>query len=202
MQRYKTPAVFFSILLAVLMPLFGAFKAYSDIQSAPVVRFEIEPYDPRDLLYGHYMTFQIKWNWKEDKTVLSSSENNVCLCVGETTVNPEVSAVLCANKEEEGSSCKYLIPGHYYASPARDDAEQIQTFDADINRYYVDERFGLPLEKIFRDKAGVFSIGLGMKENGKPVVENLYVDDLPLKEYIDQNGESLLAPEPEPEQQP
>lgn len=201
MLKYKYPLVIASIVLAVAMPLFGAFKAHKEMRSYPVVKFDIEPYDPRDLLYGHYMTFQINWNWKQNAGKSACEGQDCCLCVGDGDVNPEVSVSQCPKKGETLPACKYIIPGGSYPGFAPEGETADPTFDADINRFYVDERFALPLENLFRDQKEKFSIGLGMKSHGKPVVEKLYVGGKSLTEYAAEHGGTIPVSEPLPLEQ-
>ena len=176
MQKYKTFAFIASVVIALLVPLLIAVQANRNMASYPVVKFEIEPYDPRDLLYGHYMTFAFKWNWKggsPDKTACSGE--NCCLCVGEGDL-PEVSLSACpADNAAPLPSCRHMVKGRYSGG---------EFFDVGINRYYVDESIALPLEKLFRDKKEKFSLALGLKPNAKPVVGTLYVGDQTLKDYL------------------
>lgn len=171
MQRYKTPALIASVLIAVLIPLAAAYKAHMEQRSYPVVRIAVEPYDPRDLMYGHYMRFFFLWNWKENAVAVNGE---ACLCVGEGNDNPPVSMMSC-RVAYEGGACAHIIKGRY---------QGMQRFDVGINRYYVDEKVALPLEKLFRDKKEEFSVGLALRPDGAPVLEKLYVSGMPLEEYI------------------
>ena len=121
MQRYRIIAIICAILLAVLLPLAAAFKANQDISAYPVVKYEIEPYDPRDPLYGHYLQFRI--------------------------------------------------------------IEPVE-FTRRIDRFYVDERYALALEKIFREGEEKFYIGLAMRPGKEPVIEDLYIGSQRWKDYI------------------
>lgn len=69
MARYKVFALYAALALAVIAPLFSAYVAHRAQAMNPVIRVDIEPYDPRDLMYGHYMQFVIRWNWDEHKPV-------------------------------------------------------------------------------------------------------------------------------------
>lgn len=186
MMNYKSAAIAASIFLAVSIPVITAVKSYNAVLSAPVIKVEIEPYDPRDLMYGHYLNFRIKWNWKNGKADAKECEGGKCyLCVGEGHDNPQVS--LQPEKPDDNSekNCAYVLEGQYYGG---------DTFDIGISRYYLDEDFALPLEKLFRDKKEDFFIGLVMASS-RPVQEELYVGDLSLLEYIEKHKDELLERE-------
>jgi len=185
MQKHKTLLVSLSIALAIIVPLLNAYKVKMDRASYPVVKFEIEPYDPRDLLYGHYMNFAITWNWKggeQNNSACSSAD--CCLCVGEGDNNPKVHLLKCNAPEK--SSCKHVIEGFHSGVLTN------------LNRVYVDERIALPLEEIFRQKKEKFSIGLFMPPDGNPAIERLYVAGKPVNEYVDEKGGTLTPPEDKP----
>ncbi len=188
MQKHKPLLVALSIAIAVIVPLLNAMKVKMDRASYPIVKFDIEPYDPRDLLYGHYMNFAITWNWKggkpDDKACIG---NECCLCVGEGDSNPQVFLLQCFSPSS--LSCKHKFKGYYYSGG---------TFTTDITRVFVDERIALPLEEIFRRQKEKFSIGLGMAPDGKHIIERLYIGGKPVDQYVDEKGGSLTSSEDEP----
>lgn len=182
MQKHKPLLVALSIALAVIVPLITAMKAKMDRAYYPIVKFDIEPYDPRDLLYGHYMNFAVTWKWKggapaNNKTCTTGA---CCLCVEEGDTNPQVSLLQC--NAPERSSCKHVIEDFYGNAMLN------------LNRVYVDERIALPLEEIFLQRKEKFSIGLFMAPNGRPTIERLYVSGKPVNEYVDEKGGSLTPP--------
>jgi uncharacterized membrane-anchored protein len=180
MMRHRTLLMILSILLAVVVPLFTALKSHKAVSNAPVIKVEIEPYDPRDLLYGHYLAYTVKWNWKNSKPDETACQNGACcLCVGAGSENPEVSLRACSPpKNAPAKECSYEIQGEYRGG---------NIFDIGIDRYYVDEEIALPLENIFQQKTEKFSIGLAMTPH-KPVLEKLYVGGMDIFEYVRVHG--------------
>ena len=177
-----------SIFLAVVVPLMMAWNAHTQRANAPVVRFKIEAYDPRDLLYGQYMTYRFDWNWKEGEPAETVCQGpNCCLCVSEGAVDPEVSVIEC--KEPQTPQCTHTIKGTLYG----------QTFDPGFSRYYVDETIALPLEKLFMGGQETFRIGLGLSTSGKAILERLYINDQPLEEYLSTHGGEIPVPEELPQ---
>ena len=65
MSRRMMIALVASVLLATGAPLVNAYIMAEKFKNYPSFRVDIEPYDPRDLFYGHYLRFRIDWNWKE-----------------------------------------------------------------------------------------------------------------------------------------
>lgn len=188
MIRCKEIAVFAALVLAVAGPLLLAGISLHNRTAYPVVKFDIEPYDPRDLLYGHYLRFRIKWNFDPAMKTPQCTGRECCLCVGEGADNPPVYVANCLPPEQRGPKCVHQIKGKGWATQ--------KNFDAGINRYYVDEKLALPLEKLFRDKEENFSLGFSLPPSGKAAVETLYIGGMPLESYIREQGGTIPANQP------
>ena len=186
-----------ALFIAVALPLGLGWTSHRAQMSGEEVRVKIEAYDPRDLLYGHYLTFRIKWPLPEKR---ASMGKDACLCVGSGAVDPPVSVMACHFAREKGA-CHAVLTGRDYGG---------DRFDIGINRYYVDEAYAKPLETMVRaqtqgradepkalpDEAATFRIGLTLRPNGKAVVRNLYVGDQPLADYLRDHGAELLQNQP------
>jgi uncharacterized membrane-anchored protein len=199
MSRYSL--VYVSLFVAVFLPLLMVAKAQMDFAKSDVIRVDIEPYDPRDLLYGQYMQFKINWNWKnvEEAASVCTDHKNCCLCISDGVDNPFVNVMNCEESEKD-LSCKHSIQGKSYGS---------NQFDAGINRFYVDERFALPLEQVFQSGKEKFRVGLFVRDGQKPILEKLYVGNGSLEEYLVKNNgvlpdakapEDLFPTQPQPPQ--
>lgn len=181
MTRTMTIAIVLSILLAVGAPLVNAFTMAKQFKDYPSVRIDIEPYDPRDLLYGQYLRFRPAWNWKKDASVDAKervcSGKNCCLCVGEGDVNPSVSVALCPPKGEVLDSCRYILRGQSWRN---------DHFENGMNRYYVDETIAKPLEDMFMKDKKKFSLDMHITPSGKSMPGELYIEDVPYKDFLSQ----------------
>lgn len=187
MTRYKDIAVFFALILAVAGPLILAGTSLHNRSAYKIVQFNIEPYDPRDLLYGHYLRFRIDWNSNKDAPVgKSCMGKSCCLCIGEGDINPPVYTMRCKEVKKE-ESCLHQLKGRAYMG-ARSEPD----FDIGINRYYVDETQARPLETLFALKTHRFTIGLSLTPKGKAHMEELYIDGMPLNDYLASQGGKIL----------
>ena len=183
MSRHKNLLVALSIALAVIAPMLMALKARGEMQSWPVVKVEIEPYDPRDLLYGHYMTFAYKWNWDKERHDAKACQGaDCCLCLDGGAEDPKASVMAC--NSDKPQYCAHALKGAFYGD----------RFDIGLNRYYVDESIALPLENLFRNKKEKFHVGLSINPKGKPVLEKLYVGAQPVNDYVADHYEELTKP--------
>ena len=189
MNNKENVIISFCMLFALALPLLGAVRYEAELKTHPVVRFEIEPYDPRDLLYGHYLQFRIRWNWNPEKNVYlgnSYNKDNVCLCVGKGEINPPVHAASCDGIKKKEENCVHAISGGYYSRFETGGTSE-QEYSSPFDRFYVDERYALALEKIFRDHGEQFHIGLSMRDGGDAVIKDLYVGGKSLADYIRDN---------------
>ncbi|MGQ0445299.1 MAG: GDYXXLXY domain-containing protein [Beijerinckiaceae bacterium] len=96
------------VLLLPLLVLGGIVaKNERDIASAKTWRVKITGYDPRDLLYGHYLNFRFDWG-----TTLTrgscAAEQSCCLCLDaqDGTTSPLASRKTC----EAAAQCASHIP--------------------------------------------------------------------------------------------
>lgn len=172
-----------SILLAVAVPLGIALKATSDLKSNPVVKISMLGYDPRDLLYGHYLMFQYKWNFDTEQSQ-SCVGNQCCLCLDGSSTDPKVKMMECRTAKKD-ASCPHLITGQSWGG---------QNFNGPATRYYVDETKALPLEKFFRREFEniKFHMGLIIMPSGKARIEQLYIDGQPYLDYMANNPEKFV----------
>jgi len=177
-----------SLILAVSAPLGLVLKAEHILKTSPVIKIKIAGYDPRDLLYGHYLTYRYDWNWKGGKANDDAcAGDHCCLCVGDSGTDPEVELMQCpVSNETDGPRCPHIIHGRYngmnFFSPEGD------------QRYYVDERIGENLSALLRNGKETFRIGLGVTPGGKTMIEKLYIDDQTLSDYLTAHGGKVPAP--------
>lgn len=186
MSRGILIALVASVLLAVGAPLLNAFLMAEKFKNYPSFQVDIEPYDPRDLFYGHYLMFRIDWNWKEKppedgagRSRMNSSNPQKCLCVGAQKTSPVVNVAECPPAGGALPGCHYTLRGKSYGE---------WSFDNGINRYYLSETVAKPLETLFLKGGRKFTLDLHVTPGGESLPGKLYIDGLPLKEFLARNG--------------
>lgn len=163
-----------SVLIALAVPLLLVAKAQHESSAYPIAKIKIAGYDPRDLLYGHYLLFQYDWNWAPGQPVENACYGGeCCLCLGADDVDPQVSVMTCAQAKDQ--QCTRQVRGRYYGGDA---------FDTGQNRYLVSDTRALELEYLLRETPDRFRMGITLPPNGKVRIEGLYVDDTPLEDYL------------------
>ena len=165
------------LIVAVAIPIVALFGWFASIeiglQIGTKVRIDIQGYDPRDLLSGHYVQFTLKTLGTSPCSERRSSVNS-CLCLAPSATDTKYSAVWGGDCDNKPSNCTLFIKG----------ACTYGRFESGANRYYVPEHF----EKIVRTTPPNSSIDVVISSNGTAVVENFYVGEETLEQYAQRIG--------------
>jgi len=133
-------------------------------------------YDPRDLLYGHYLVYRYDWNMTED---VQRKKTMSCLCLnssGDGFKDPLVRPVQCG--APTNNSCRSVIKAYPHGGA--------YSFNRDgtSERYFIPEESAADLEKLLRDGKYTFRIELMAHKNQSVSIRTLYIDDVPLETYL------------------
>ncbi len=130
-------------------------------------RVKISAYDPRDLLYGHYLTYRYDWN-ADGQIQMTAVAGESCLCLNSSGAginDPKAHAVNCS--VPAGNTCESVI-----AAPETRE------------KYLIPEHNAERLESLFRNGKHDFRVEI-MAHNDKSVsVRDLYVDGVALEDYL------------------
>lgn len=142
------------LILAVAIPCLAlasmAIYNQSIIMTAPEYEFEIEGYDPRDILAGHYLVFRIKYPIDP----ICDHYQPAAMCV-----HPEFKVM----KEGEYTGCDQWITG-------RCDGKK---FTDQLNRFYIPEAKAYKLEAKVRHGKATIKVAVG---KGNAVIKDLLID--------------------------
>jgi uncharacterized membrane-anchored protein len=152
--RYKVIALLIPILIIV-----GSIgKSEYQLATGKFWKFKISGYDPRDLLRGHYVNYQVEFDWQKDKGICSDKDD-CCLCLNRkknSLDSSKVSKMSCSLATER---CDGLMREEY-----------IQ----ELKKYFIPEDKGKVLENAIREKDA--EILVAISDDGHPVVRDLLVD--------------------------
>lgn len=160
------------ITAAVIVPLVGlmALVARAELarRSGPSWQVAIAGYDPRDLLHGHFLRYQFRFNWQGESSCGSrgSLAADCCLCLSRSDgaqVDPWVRQVPCA----EARRCDGWLRSESVRPPLR---------------YFVPEDRALELESALRDRKASLVVTSG--SGGKPAIGELLLDGRPWREVL------------------
>ncbi len=151
--------------------------------SARAWRVNIAGYDPRDLLYGRYLEFTYDWG----KPLGPCPEQGMCcLCFEPKDGAPEpvVTRMSCDQAKICAASIE-ATPGRRAASGGFN-PERPQ-------RYYIPEESAPRLDTLLRQRKHKMSVDLKITPTGRPMLSELYIDDVPWREFLKRNPEAEKA---------
>jgi len=162
------------ILMAVLIPFLLLclliFRAEFHISQGKEWKFQVQGYDPRDLLRGHYLRFNLRYNWVEGISQCENA-NDCCLCLSEIgEIAPTVQKTSC---EVAQNQCDGFIRGE---------------FERSLNRYYIPENYAAQAEQILRDaRVGNDAfLSVSINSQGEPLITDMIIRGESLNELIKQ----------------
>ena len=160
-RRYLVVALALPLLAVAL----GIVRAELFLGDARDFVFEIEGFDPRDLLRGHYLQFRLRVDPISEREACDDASPDCCLCltrVAEDAV-PYVERASCATAR----SCTAMLRARYLHEP---------------QRYYVPEQRAVSLERRLLEamQQRRAQAVLAIDRNGEAQVRELRVDGEPL----------------------
>jgi uncharacterized membrane-anchored protein len=146
------------------------------LMRAQEVTLAVSGYDPRDLLSGHYLRYQIDYGMTPEPRGDSRQGRQLCACL---STQPDGIAKASWFGECSGrplSSCSLFIKG-------------VSTWDgmqAGIERYYIPERHQNALAQLPKNA----TIKVRVAKSGTAYVTDMYVGSTPLLEWAESQGKS------------
>jgi uncharacterized membrane-anchored protein len=152
------------ILLALPLMIVAGWAGYHEVNSriGTEVIFKVRGYDPRDLLAGHYLTYEVVY----DPPIMKCENNKpvfACLATG------EVSSEL----DEE---CEVSLRGTCYWG----------RFRGNIERFYVPEAYARDLDRALRFEEVDAKIKVFVTNKGVGYVKEMYFNDLTADDFLAQ----------------
>ena len=171
--------------LALIFPLFvlgglWAKAATHRDYGQQVWRVKMTGYDPRDVLYGHYLRFRFDWNMPIAVDEKALADNmNVCMCLNESDegiTNPVAMPMLC--DAPETGQCQSLMKvaknGRFYSVTSNEATE----------KYFIPEDKAQIIERLFRQSTKPFYMELMAHEDQSVSVRGMYVGDQKIEDYV------------------
>jgi uncharacterized membrane-anchored protein len=169
----KNKLIFAAIALPFLVLCLLIVRAEYHVKSGDQWMFELQGYDPRDLLRGHYLQFNILYDWDKEKNECSSGIN-CCLCL---TKNSSLEKTSVAPKVHKSSctSAKNQCDGYILSSKQNV-----------LNRYYIPEKSAKRAESLLikaRAKQQAY-LQVSINKNGEPAIVDLIIDNQSINELL------------------
>jgi len=139
-------------------------RAEYHLSSAEQWSIKITGYDPVDLLRGHYLRFNLAYDWDEPVHECDSVVA-CCLCLTSTDNNiPKVNKMSC---DVATNQCDAFIAPEYESS---------------LNRFYIAETDGKRAEELLREARinETAFISLVINKSGVPMIRDLLIGGRPI----------------------
>ncbi len=164
----KTPRL--KLAAALLFPIAvlagNAYMNHQQRLSGEEVVFPISGFDPRDLLSGNYLVYQVDYGLN-DSNGCPASDIAAALCVRpERRIYPA---------DELPDSCTLYLKG---------DCDGSAVFSAGLNRFYIPQENAKRLEKQVLEKRGQIAISLDSR--GNAAIRDLLIDGKPWKQMLEE----------------
>lgn len=158
-----------SLLIASLaLPMFAliANAVWSEWErhQGQEVTIPITGFDPRDLLSGHFLTYQLQYGANNSDCRPEGAPAIMCL---------QPSAQLHVNTTEQPANCDLYIRGQCVG---------LGRFSANIERFYIPEEYATVLDQKVRNNQG--ALVLGVDNKGKATIRDLLIEGKPWKEAV------------------
>ena len=140
------------------------------VQNGKLIHVAIRGYDPRDLLAGHYMQYQLDLG--EIQPCTEARDELACVCFTESRDSTQLSTPLWGGKcSHLPADCPVSLSGH---------CQGFGRFVSGIERFYVPESLA-PDVQILPTGASV----MARIDRNQRVVVDLLIDGMPLDIYVE-----------------
>jgi uncharacterized membrane-anchored protein len=156
-QKKNILIVFLILPIVVLLCMTG--YRQNNLSAGRDFTLPIIGFDPRDLLAGHYLTYTIDYGIEACHK--NESTKSVYICM-----EPRAKMI---NKPAD---CKWFVHGECNWG----------RFTANLERFYIPEDMGKPLEEKIRNKKG--SIVITVTPSGNSMVKDLLIDGQSWKQIV------------------
>lgn len=166
----KNKKVLFAVALPFVVLCLLIVRAEYHIRHGEQWSFELQGYDPRDLLRGHYLRLSVTYDMESGATACKAGET-CCFCLNKTEARvPKVHETSCT------------------VAKAQCDGFMLSSYRNSLNRYYVPEAEARRAEKVLaeaRSKRTAF-LNVSINDKGEPAITDLIIGDQSLNDLLKQ----------------
>lgn len=175
----KNKLIFAAISLPFLILCLLIVRAEYHVSSGEQWMFELQGYDPRDLLRGHYLQFNILYDWDKEKNECSSG-TDCCLCLTKNS-DPVKTSVVPKVHKSPCTSARSQCDGYILSSKQNV-----------LNRYYIPEESAKRAESLLikaRAKQQAY-LQVSINKKGEPAIVDMILDNQSINELLKMEGPS------------
>jgi uncharacterized membrane-anchored protein len=161
-------ALLFVVALPVTYMAFWLASLALVVSSAKEITLRVEGYDPRDLLSGHYLRYQVNYGISIPNDL--ANDGDICACFDEEPATPASARWIGSCAEMKDDECPLHIRGRVGWG---------SRFEAEIERYYIPEQYAEQLQRVPENT----TIRVAVPTNGRAIVRGMYVDGVDIVEW-------------------
>lgn len=167
-NKWPLRALLVLAVIQIAIPLGGMLRWYDVLNTGMEVKFHVLPLDPYDAFRGRYVTFDL--DLSSESSAYASAEG---YGYGVLSIDENGYGELEYITNQKPHDCIYIKSG----SKGR--------FRMPIDRYYMEENMAPQAEQLVRNQNEDLDIYITVRvKQGSAVVSGLYVNDIPIEEYL------------------
>ena len=164
MKNYKLIALIVLIVIQLCTPAYMVANKNHILKNGTEVKFEVRPFDPYDPFRGRYVSI------RPEIFSNNAPRNNP---YGIIQIDENGYAKIVSTQQEKPT-------GEIYVK-----SKNKNYFSLPIDRYYMDEKLAPKAERVTQNRSETDKIYVTARIlNGSLVVSGLYVNDIPIEEYV------------------
>jgi GDYXXLXY protein len=142
-------------------------------------------FDPRDLLYGHYLLAQFDWDWEREPMAPNTyQEVDGAGCVLADVPKPRLRFLAgWTAGDPVDPACRLVMIGRGWPRdgrrPPRFTPASLDQEGAGV-RFYIPEDRGSEFENLIRDRPGALTADLAVRVDGNVAIRALRIDGKPI----------------------
>lgn len=156
-----------AVVLPLLVIALGIVRAERHLANSTRWTFDVQGYDPRDLLRGHYINYRLDLHEGAPIEACRENDDDCCLCLSAqgSGVPPKVQRATCTVAKQR---CEGVLRTRYLT---------------ELQRYYIPENEAYKLERRFQEAAAnrTAHLRVAVDDTGKPQVEALLIGGVPVE---------------------
>ncbi len=155
------------LIAALLLPLIviglGIVRSEIHLARGTLWTFDVDGYDPRDLLRGHYIQFRLDLHEDSEAGECGDDEGELCCLCLQKTLEAQPPTVYRRRCEDAKYQCDGVLKTQYLKT---------------LTRFYIPEQDAATLEAKFREAAQrkQARLWVAIDREGKPQIESLRLD--------------------------
>lgn len=166
--QFSRPWLILGFIIPILCLTLLTLNHHWQRMHGTTVTLPVKGYDPRNLLAGHYVIYRVDYGM----VVSCITPQRAVMCLNHNKDNKWQGALLKEGVDPTLTRCAAFIKGTCNAN----------LFTADIERFYIPERFAAQLDKAVRGDQG--QVVLKVSPSGKAVVTDLLIEGRSWRDYV------------------